>query len=266
MKFNDENFSNDNGEATIKKPVNPESQKVLKSGVFLIKTFLFLALGLFISAAVAVGGSILLSKFVYNSNAESNVGLITTLCIVFGSFIGCIICSVFISKLGLEKGNKAVIPYVIYSFLMGILLSGLVYWAKNPYILGFAFLITSLLFVALGIVGYFAKGKAWPIVLTAAAFIVLAGFAIYFFTFLFLPFYAQSESYTQSFLWIMFAIQIGFLVVMCIYTAFDFYRIRKVMETEELTTNISVYFASQLYSDFVLLFIYLIRIIASIKK
>lgn len=230
-------------------------------GLAYFKIFLFLALGILLTGVVSVGFS-----FIFNNlflNLENDYSLITFFIILIVSFIGAFLSSFFITRnrLVTKKTSTSVICYFLYTFCMGIFLAPFVLFIKDPTVIGITLLVTSILVLSMGLIAYLSKGKGLFIVVSVISFLLLGVTILYLMTFFLFPLLLGVSS--KSLLLLMFIVESILFAAILVYTAVDFFLIKKEIENRgKLTNSDCFYFALVIYSDFVRIFIQLIRFIA----
>jgi len=232
-----------------------KSFEFLHSASFLGKVFLYMFLGILVSALICLGVSNLLYYTLSNGNVQniSDETFFTYIGILVVSGIALLILSVVIS-FRRYKMHNILIPYILYCVFMGILLSSLVVFIGNPNLLGIALGITSVIFLTMCLFGFLYKGRlGWVFGLLIGGAISLALlFVVNLFLFP-LAFGVQSafDAYCTIY-WISEGI---FFIMIMISTFIDMYNIRRISESGGDQTNLALYCALNLYSDFVMLFI-----------
>ena len=264
MKFKNENlntnFEGNNASVAVSDTVNGNSFNL---GMFYLKTFLFFALGLFITAIFSVLFSYIFYNVLY-TKFDGDTSLWIALGTIMVCYIGCYVTSIFAVKDKEKEGKRRIIPFILFSVFLGILCSSLVLWVNDIYTLGFCFLITALIFSLTGLIGYFAKGKKWVTAVSIIVLILLGVGLSLIFTFILIP--IIHKEFTQNMLYILLAIQLIFLVVVSLYTVIDFYRLKKQAENSTITTGLAVYYALVLETDFINILVYVVRIVAMFSK
>jgi len=257
----------ENEKNNIKDGVNKPSEQVINVGLFYFKTFLIMAFGLLITGLVSIGVSYLLLNLFPIYAGESIVAY--TVATIVSSIL-LVITSLIVSFRKEKLGAFAIIPFLIYTVSMGILLSSFLIFVQEPTFLGILFILTAVLFVIMGITGFLFKGKGLSIFI-GIVFCVGLGMLFFFLinTFL-LPIIlvTMSEAFLQSYMYIIYIVEALFLVLILSYTAIDMGRLKRSANAGNTSTGNSIYFALILFSDFITIFIYLIRLlgIISLKK
>ena len=246
--------------------IDNDSQKVVdlnkanKSSAY-FKIFLFLALGLILTSLVTVGFSYLFTNLLFGSIDET-AGLIWFFVILFVSFIGAFLSSFFVTKSRLvtKKTSTSLISYLLYTFFIGIFLASFVLFIEDPTILGITLLTTSILVLSMGIIAYLSKGKGLFMVAGVISILVFGIAALYLLTFFLFPLFIVISA--PSMLWIFFIVECILFASILIYTAIDFFMIKKEIEARNNITNSDcLYFSLVIYSDFVRIFTQLLRLL-----
>src|SRR5574344_390528 len=143
--FNDPNSVNKNTDVT-------------SSVGFIAKVFLYMFIGLLISAATCLGCSYLLDYALGTGDANM---MMAYLIILVVSLIALLITS-FVITIKRIRMKNIVVPYVFYTVLMGIMLSSLIYWVEDPNVISISLVITLLLLGVTDLCAAIFKGKlAW---------------------------------------------------------------------------------------------------------
>ena len=223
------------------------------------KVFLFFGLALLITAAVTIGVSSLLYYLVRFNPDTYYTASIVLMCV---GGIGIFVLPFIINIKAFKEGHSLVVPFVLYSICMGLLLSGVVFAIDNPYVIGIAFLITALMFLFLAGVGFFIGDKIgifWTILIGLMfAYFIMAMVNLFLLPFLF---FGSESTYTyfSTFYWIVEAV---FILILMIYVIIDINRLKKVINSGiVIHTNLALYFATSLYTDFIYLFIRILYIV-----
>ncbi len=223
-----------------------------KSG--LGKVFLLMFLGLVVTAAVAVLLPMLISR-IGLSNPDFAVKLYMGLLI--GSAIALFILTFVAQLVCIKKEVGGTAMFLVYSAVMGILMSAIVL-VYNVGLIGYAFLCAAgafgvmALYGALSkgsvkIMGYIGFGLLGAVLSLTLAYFILGLFGIHY----------EFLYWTISFIGI---------VMMLAFTAFDVARAKSMAESGTLTNNLAAYFALQIYTDFIYLFIRILYILARFTK
>ena len=227
-----------------------QAQTITNSKVF-SKTFLYFGLALLITGVVSILGGML---FNYINNPTLYIVMTTV------SSIGIFALSLTISFKGFQMGNGLIVPYILYSVFMGLLLSGCSTWVGSPYIFGLVVCITSAIFMLMCGIGYLIGDKIGILGTLLIGATIGAGILglVSFFAFPFM-FTGSMEAFIPMF-WIG---EFLFLGIFMLYIAFDMYALKQVADSNALiSTNVCIFFALRLYSDFISLLVRILRIVA----
>ena len=235
---------------------------------FYSQIFLYFGLGILLTAVTCILVSVAFSQIwpmsiisdgIVYINEESMMAY-TVMLIV--SFIALFVLSLVITFKSLKNSGSLVVPYVLYSIVMGIMLSSVSFFVGDLYIIGEALLITALLFLGMCGVGYLTHNKlaTW-----AKVMIGLSIFVVLFclLNFVLIPFTIFGGNYVafEASMWIYMLTEVIVFALFLVLTAFDMARIRKIAENGAGSKNIALYCALNLYCDFINLFIYVLRIL-----
>ena len=249
MGINNRDYNTSN--PTIEKPHNEAIKSAGSRAVNMAKVYGYLFLALLFTAGVAFGIGYLFSLWIA-SNADNAVVGMNVILIV--SAIGLIVLSFTVQ--GVAFSNKhSVIPYFIgYVTLMGVLLSTFTMFIDWR-ILGVAFGITSLVIALDAIIALFSKGNM-NFLATLGITLLFGGGMVFFFSWLFI------FLFPNVFGPLLYAIDFIVFAAITILTLVDIARINKIAERGEMSTNLSLYCAFIIYTDFIYIFIRIVRYIA----
>ena len=228
----------------------------------LAKSFGYMAIGLDITAVVGFLIAYIFALSFKEESFDSNGALTRTGGIYFAlmivSFIALIIDS-FAMNAVLARGKHSLwIPYIIYSVLMGVLMSSFVlvidFWT-----IGEALGISAGVFLILFLIGYFSKVDLNPLAFVGLGFLMLMGFIGLFWGIFFFINPGAFIVYNVIF-------SFAFAIIMLIVVAADAYNIKRILATaQDNDNNLALYCAWTMYSDFIILFVRVLYIIALIK-
>lgn len=223
-----------------------ESRKAYNSNALSIaKVFGYMFGGLLITGLVAF----LLAFIFFNwmqSDFENASNVLFFLMIA--TSIGTIVTSFIVSlQMRKQKMSAVLIPAIIYTVLMGVMLSTFVLFLDWR-LLGGAFIATSLIFGVMALISFLSKGNLNGLMIVGMGLIFGAGIISLFTWFL----YLISPATFQIFYWI---ITLGMFAGMMFITMWDIWNIKKLAEAGMLTNNVSLYCAFNLYVDFIYIFI-----------
>lgn len=210
----------------------------------IVKVFLYMFLGLLVTAGVSIGTYFLLVSRAMSADAYLTLTMVSAICSIILIFVA--------QFLVLRRGKGGQITYWLYTVCMGVLLSSfmLVYELSS---LGYIFLATASVFAIMAIyglvtkkstmgLGMFAVGALWGALILSLINIFMHNAAIYYII-----------SYVG-------------LAAMLAITAFDVNQTKKLAQDGNLNGGLAIYMALQLYTDFVYIFIRLVMLFAREKR
>jgi len=204
---------------------------------FLSKVFGWLFVGLALSAAVAVG---MYFALLYFLPIEAYTGILIGATILYIGLMFFIQFRFFRNRVG-SSNKSVVVPYILYSIVMGVVLSTLML-AYEMSILAASFGVTALVFGVMGAYGYFTK-RNLNVMGTIAAGVLIGGLILMLINLL-----LQSS----TLYWIVSFATFGAVMLI---TAYDMWRMKSDMLMGRTDTNNAMFWAFRLYVDFIYLFI-----------
>lgn len=216
------------------------------------KVFLWLVIGMFITASIASLCYISLQKHGIIESILSNPFIIIFIVIAE------LVCAFAIHKVIFKMNSKlCMILYLLYAALTGLTFSILpmAYGLDNIFM---AFICTTVLFGVCAFMGYVLKidmSKWVPYLLAALVILIILSICS-----IFIPVLRES-----------LLISILGVILFSIYTAVDIQLIKRDfneyrLKDESVINNFAIYGAFRLYIDFVNLFLDLLRIISKVKS
>ncbi len=206
----------------------------------LTKVFAYMFGAIMLSFVVAGGIALLLAK--------QTIDIETFTIMIIGSGILLIIESIVIQWRFFRGGRSIMVPFIVYASTMGVLLSGIML-AYDMGIILLSFGITALLFGVLALYGWFSKKSLLSVGYVASALAIGA------LIIMFVNVIIQSTPLG----WI---VSLSVFAAMMLFTAFDVWRIKKIIETGNGSKNLALYCAFHLYVDFVYMFLRVLSIVA----
>ena len=206
------------------------------------KVFFYMFIGLAITTGVAFGvGYIFLAAI--KNGADSTVISNAYFGTMIGSAIALFVMMLVIQFVTLRGKHSILVPAIIYTVLMGVLLSSFTILLEGNYwLLGMAFGITSGIFLLMTLIAVLTKGNLSPLLMVGMGLMIGAGILA-----LINWLIGSSTIY-----WIVsFAL---FAAIMFI-TIFDIWNIKKICEKGAMSNNLALYCAFTLYVDFVYILI-----------
>lgn len=231
----------------------PENVETSSTARFMGKVFLYMFIGLLISAIFAGGTAALLLYVLEPQFGEQ--GDWVYIWTMIGSAFGLLIVAIW-ANFGVfrHKTRLIYVPFILYSVFLGILCSSFVIFI-NIYDIAIAFGITCLCFATMGLVGFFSKASMKPFILVVIAVSIGLLLLTIVNCFLYFTNYVAWE-------WIDAIVTYGFFGVIMLITMIDMHNIRKIAEKGEQSRNLVLYCAFTLYVDFVWILIKVLSIMA----
>lgn len=234
-----------------------------RTSSFIGKVFLYMFLGLLITALVSVGVGLLFTEcFPFNYSSESSnqnsyiyiVALISSLFLMF-------ILSFIIRFMSFSKKRSILIPYILYAICVGVLGSAFTMFVDFE-VIALSFIAASLTFAIVSLIALTSKRNLnWLFMVVMCLGIGLSISCLGNLLFmLFLP------NLYQIYYWY---ITIGFIVYMTLITLLDVWNIRKTADRVDPSNNVALVCAFNLYTDFIMIllrFIYLFARLLSKKN
>lgn len=211
--------------------------------VNMVKVFLYMFIGLAITGGIATGLGYWVSSSYYANPNNDTIPTIY-LGLLIGSAIALLILMLIINFVILRGKHSILIPGILYTVVMGVLLSSLTIFAgKDEWsMIGMAFGITAGIFLFMTLIALVTKGNMSSMATLGIGLIV--GSIILGLVNLLLR---SSVLY-----WIVsFAI---FAALMFI-TMYDIWRIKKISEQGQMSNNVALYCAFVIYVDFINIFL-----------
>ncbi len=209
-----------------------------------VKIFGYMGMFLAISTVLAVVLGIVFERWMYT---DPNTAMNTMSIMMIVAVIAQLALSIFISFFTMRKGKSVLVPAILYSLVMGFMLSTFTTFISWS-VLGITFGITTSVFALMALLGFLTKGKATGLQLVISGLglgvLLMAGFNLIF-MFVF-------PSAFETIYWIIsFAV---FALIMFV-TIFDIVQVKRIVQSGQASNNISMYLAFQLYLDFIMLLI-----------
>ncbi len=243
-----------------------KKSKVITSetGYSLAKIFLYMFIGLMITAGIALGlgaffANVLLKDAPTAAEAKlQNDAAIALLILLIASAIGIIVLS-FVVPITVAKGKRSVlVPAIIYTVLMGIMLSAITIFVPW-YLLGLTFGITALVFGLMALIALLSKSRLNGLAIAAIG--LLAGAFILSMVLMILMLTNILVGSSEFPIWLYWVISLAVFAAVMLITIWDMARIKQIAEKGEMTKNLSLYCAFILYNDFIHIFLRILRIV-----
>ena len=227
--------------------VTPEQevveQKTSKGILSFAKVFLYMFMFLAITTVVSFGVAGVIAYAIING-ADTTVVANTYIGLMIASGISLFILMIVINFVVLRGKHSVIVPAIIYSVLMGVLLSSFTLFIDWR-ILGLAFGITSGIFLLMTLIAVLTKGNLSPLLMVGMGLMIGAGLLAL------VNWLIQSDT-------IMWIVSFALFAAIMFITMFDIWNIKKICERGQMTPNMSMYCAFTLYVDFIYI---LIRVI-----
>ena len=218
------------------------------SGVVSIaKVFEYLGLALLITAGISFGLGSLFYKLFGSGEGIAQSALTAYIAIMAVSAIGVLVTSIIVNFVVIRGRISVLIPGLLYVVFMGVLLSSFTIFIDWR-VLGIAFAITAGTFFIMSLIAFLSKGRMNGLLIVGMGLFfgsIILGLFNWWMMFL-LP------DVWNSLMWIITFATFG---AMLLITIFDIWRIKQIALRGEMTTNLELYLAFQLYVDFIYIFI-----------
>lgn len=232
------------------------------------KVYLYMGVAMLITAAVAVGVGFLFAGWMTNWTGvtlspdvarNGNAPFITYVAILIASLIGVLITGVAMHAVMARGRHSVWPPFIIYSVLMGVVMSVFLIIGIDFVTLGEAFAISAVAFLIMGLIGFFSKKNlnVLGMVALAALFMVM----IFGLTSLLLFFLFPGLFAVYSIIY-----NVVIMAVLLIMVAVDTYNVKRIMSEGAENKNLCLYCAYIMYSDFINLLIRVIILLARLKR
>ncbi|MCR5078513.1 MAG: Bax inhibitor-1 family protein [Bacilli bacterium] len=230
------------------------------------KVYLYMGFALLITAAFAFGfGALfsgLLTGWTYDLKAinYNNVGIFYAyIGVLIASGIGVLITGIVMHSIVARGRHSAWPAYIIYSSLIGILVSAFLVVGIDFVTLGEAFVISAIAFGTMGLIGYFSKRNLS--ILAMIGFVVLISLSLFGFTMLFTFIFFPGALRLFSIIY-----NAVILFVLLLMVAVDTQNVRRIMETGSASNNLCLLCAYIMYTDFINIFIRVLFILMRFKR
>jgi FtsH-binding integral membrane protein len=229
---------------------------------FMAVVFLYMFLGLLITAL----SGFLFAFWLANSFAGPNKSGLTDqgeMILIFsmiGAWIVALVDSIAMPFVSRKTGKAPWIGYILYALCIGIGFSFLLLAGFSYQLIGEAFGLTALVFLAMFLVGYFAKVNLSPL-----AFVGISLLLGVFLVSLFWGVFIWIAGYTATLLF-DYLISLVIIVAMMLFIAYDANRMAQIAEQGMTTTNTALYCAFQLYGDFIVLFVRILYVLLATRS
>lgn len=213
------------------------------------KVFGIMFIWLLVTAGIAIGLGYLFNDWL-NQPGQLENAFNTIFIVLIGSAIVLIINTLIIQFFALKKGKGMIVLSSISVIATGVLCSSVTLYI-DWYILGVALGITTAIFGVLALIGIIARNVK-PIAMIAMMIFIGAGITALVTWIVILVGGARISGNARMWLWIIDFAIFGAMLLMVIV---DMYHINKICEKGEVSTNLTLYCALTLYSDFIYIFL-----------
>lgn len=210
------------------------------------KTFGWMAIALLVTFAVAFLGAYLLI-YVLSPEVYSTI-------LISASILQFILVFVIQFKgVFSKKQGSVVVPFMLYSICMGVIISSVIAITNIQAIIT-ACGATVICFGLMAFVGYFNKSNISIMAIIAMG---LGGGA------LLLSLVNILLGYNDTLSWIVSFAVFAFVLLI---TIVDVYRLKIVAESGQMTENLAIYFAFNIYYDFIMIFLRVLSFVARFTR
>lgn len=219
------------------------------------KVFLYMFMAVGITAVVsAIIGLIFTYFFPIAYGSELNVDAAKAYIALFiVAFIMYIPLILWIHFSVFKQNSRPMIPYVLYSIVMGIFISGFTMFVPF-HLIAISFGLTCLTFGVMFCIGWFTK-KDLSIIGMIGYGMMIGILFIAIFNVLWMLFFPATF---EAIYWV---ISYGMFAAMLLITIFDINRVKKASDAGEQSNNTAILCAFSLYVDFIYIFIRILMIV-----
>lgn len=255
-----DNNANINGAVNGKVDSRVNKVEDARSNSFLCKVYgiMFFMLLITFVIAYAVGlplGFALQNAIESNNEILADKVITSMVAVLIISSIGLIVTSIIINVKAFTRSHSVIVPGILYAIFMGLLLASIVVVVnqQGALIIPAVFAVVCVMFGILYFITKLIKNIHWVVAILIGLVISLAlltgvGFLLYIFA---------SPEFFATFVLIEVLIFVLFLFV----TIYDIYNIQKIADSGCADKNIAFFCALSLYSDFIEIFLKVLRIV-----
>ena len=222
------------------------------------KVFLYMFIAIGITAVVAaVIGAIFSYLWPITYGTEVNVDAAKAYIALFiVAFIMYIPLILWIQFSVFKEKSRPMIPYVLYSIVMGIFISGFTMFIPF-HLIAISFGLTCFTFGIMFVIGWFTK-KDLSILGMIGYGMIIGIFFIAIFNIIWMLLFPA------TFEFIYWIISYGMFAAMLLITIFDINRVKRIADSGEQSSRTAVLCAFNLYVDFIYIFIRILSIVVRI--
>ena len=222
------------------------------SAKFLSVVFGYMAIGLAITAVVSFVVALLFSRWLVTGSETATA---VYLGLMIGGLIALLIDSFVIHHFFFKGTHSLLIPYVIYTALMGVFISSFLILGVDFATMGEAFGLTALVFLVMFLIGYFSPVDLNPLGMVAIGLLCALCLVSLFYGIFYLVGGGTPSLMTE------YIFSIIVVVVMMVIVAVDCYNMSKTAQSGSATTQTALFYAFSMYCDFITLFVRILYII-----
>lgn len=233
---------------------------------FLGVVFLYMFLGLAITALTALGFAFFLAtafRDPVQPSGLSDLGQEILIFSVIGSAIVAIVDSFVMPAASRRSGKAPWFGYILYAVCMGIALSVVLLAGVSFALIGEAFGLTSLVFLAMALVGIFSKVNLTPLAFVGIS-LLLGLFLLSIFWGI--TYWVNPGLFLEGYGVTYMVVSLILIVVMMLFTAYDVNRMVAIADQGMATKNTALYCAFSLYGDFLVLFIRILYLLLATRR
>ena len=242
----------------IANSIHPTTVKTYSTTKWASKVFLYMFMAIGITAVVsAIIGFIFSVAFPITYGEEVNVDASTAYIVLFiVAFIMYIPLILWINFSVMKEKSKPMIPYILYSIVMGIFISGFTMFVPF-HLIAISFGLTCFTFGIMFVIGWFTK-RDLSILGMIGYGMMIGIFFIAIFNLIWMLIFPETF---QAIYWV---ISYGMFAAMLLITIFDINRVKRISDSGEQSNNTAILCAFNLYVDFIYIFIRILSIVLRI--
>lgn len=226
-----------------------EQNQTVKSksttGVSIAKVFLYVFLGLLITAitAFSVGAGLFYGLKGDEYELSKTYSLITIIAAI------ALLVDTFAMQFVVLRGKHSIlVPAIIYALLIGVFVSSFVIYIDWR-ILGLAFALTAGIFAIMSLIAAVAKNLN-PVIILAGGLLMGIGIISLINFFMMLAGVVNVTLY-----WI---VSLGLFAVIMLVSIYDIWNVKRIAESGQMSNDVALFCAFTIYVDFIYIFIRLV--------
>lgn len=227
---------------------NKPTSKLASTSWSIAKVFMYMFMFILISGVVAAGMILIINQSLYHG-ADPEMMAKVYLGLLIGSAIGLFILMLVINFVLLRGRHSVLVPGIIYSTLVGILLSSVTLVLVANFgetdglrLIGMAFGITCGTYLIMSFIAFLSKGNM-NVYLIAISGLFIGSIAL-----ILLNLFLRSSMIS----WI---ISFAIFALIIFTTIYDLHNMKRIAESGQMTRNLELYCAFNLYVDFINIFL-----------